>query len=421
MLRNLLFTFLFVAMASTALCQVTAQLPYQGKLYNRWGQPLQGFKQLTFRLYNVETGGTALWTEVHNSVELTGGAFSVRLGLTTSLATVAFDEQYWIGIEVASDGEMVPRFRMAAAPYSMAAVNGPQGPQGPEGLAGTAVGDFKIAGDLYLGSGANDPVPPGSLYTTLWIRDDEPSIHFLDTSNSASFPRHDWAIQCNDNFSGGENYFALHNLDTARTPFRIDGGAPTYSFTIDSAGNVGLGTRAPTAKLHVTRPAATATIKLQSSASTAFFEASVASVDFGSATNHPLRLQTNNTTRMTLNTNGTITMADGGSYTGTWNNACSRKLKENIRPLTIEDAEVALAELKPVRYVYKKSPEDERVGFIAEDVPELVAMPERKNISTLDIVAVLTRVVQEQEKDINGQAKAIEAIEARLSQLEALR
>ena len=421
MIRNLLCTFIFVALSTTAFCQVTAQLPYQGKLYNRWGQPLQGQKQLTFRLYNIETGGTALWTEVHNGVELTNGAFSVRLGLTTSLATVAFDEQYWIGIEVASDGEMVPRFRLAAAPYSMAAINGPQGPQGPEGLVGTALGDFKISGDLYMGSGANDPVPPGSLYTTLWIRDDEPSIHFQDTSNSAGWPTHDWVLQCNDNFSGGLNYFALHNLDTGRTPFRIDGGAPNYAFTVASSGNVGIGTQTPAANLHVSRAAATAIINLQSSASTAFFRANVSSVDFGSASNHPLRFLTNNTTRMTLNTNGTITMADGGSYTGTWNNACSRKLKKNIRPLTIEDADEALAELKPVRYVYKKSPEDERVGFIAEDVPELVAMPERKNISTMDIVAVLTRVVQEQEKDINGQAATIEAIEARLSRLENLR
>ena len=35
-------------------------------------------------------------------------------------------------------------------------------------------------------------------------------------------------------------------------------------------------------------------------------------------------------------------------------------------------------------------------GFIAEEVPELISTKDRKGLSSMDIVAVLTKVVQEQ-------------------------
>ncbi len=41
------------------------------------------------------------------------------------------------------------------------------------------------------------------------------------------------------------------------------------------------------------------------------------------------------------------------------------------------------------------------MGFIAEDVPELVATNDRKGLSSMDIVAVLTKVLQEQQKTIS--------------------
>ncbi len=47
------------------------------------------------------------------------------------------------------------------------------------------------------------------------------------------------------------------------------------------------------------------------------------------------------------------------------------------------------------------------MGFIAEDVPELVATSDRQGLSAMDIVAVLTKVVQEQQQKI-------EQLEARL-------
>ncbi|MBN2807979.1 MAG: tail fiber domain-containing protein [Deltaproteobacteria bacterium] len=79
---------------------------------------------------------------------------------------------------------------------------------------------------------------------------------------------------------------------------------------------------------------------------------------------------------------------------GVWANASSRDYKSNIKDLTYEDASTALKELRPSRFTYKSNEKNEYLGFIAEDVPELVATQDRKGLSAMDIVAVLTTVVK---------------------------
>ena len=73
-------------------------------------------------------------------------------------------------------------------------------------------------------------------------------------------------------------------------------------------------------------------------------------------------------------------------------------MKENIKELSTQDALAAFHKLQPVTYNYKSDKKEQVVGFIAEDVPELVAIQSRDGLSAMDMVAVLTKVVQEQEK-----------------------
>jgi len=103
-------------------------------------------------------------------------------------------------------------------------------------------------------------------------------------------------------------------------------------------------------------------------------------------------------------TTGTIS-SGGGAYTsgGAWIEASSREFKENIMELDQEESLQALESLKPVRYNYKNKKGEEFLGFIAEDVPDLVAMNGRKGMRAMDIVAVLTKVVQDQQKKISDQ------------------
>jgi hypothetical protein len=117
-----------------------------------------------------------------------------------------------------------------------------------------------------------------------------------------------------------------------------------------------------------------------------------------------------------------------------WTHASSRTLKDQIADLPADRAMDAFARLKPVTFVYKASPTEAHVGFIAEDVPELVATQDRRSLAAMDIVAVLTKVVQEQQATIadlqatmadqhatNAELHATNAdLQARLARLESM-
>ena len=112
----------------------------------------------------------------------------------------------------------------------------------------------------------------------------------------------------------------------------------------------------------------------------------------------------------------------GGAYSdgATWINASSREYKENINTLTREEADQVLDGLSPVKFNYKTDKEDKHVGFIAEDVPELVATKDRKGLSPMDIVAVLTRVVQEQKNTIAELSKKVDAMQQEINRVKGM-
>jgi hypothetical protein len=124
-----------------------------------------------------------------------------------------------------------------------------------------------------------------------------------------------------------------------------------------------------------------------------------------------------------------LEMASGAHVTagGVWTDASSRHFKENISNLTGEEAVSTLEKLNPVKFNYKAEREEQYVGFIAEDVPDLVAHSNRKSLSPMDIVAVLTRVVQQQQKEIAelgarlNAINAVEELEAKASEVQGLR
>ena len=98
-----------------------------------------------------------------------------------------------------------------------------------------------------------------------------------------------------------------------------------------------------------------------------------------------------------------LQMASGANVTagGVWTDASSRDYKDKIEALATEEALDTLKELNPVKFAYKNDMNEKHVGFIAEEVPDLIATKDRKGLSPMDIVAVLTKVVQEQQRTIS--------------------
>ncbi|NIM18195.1 MAG: hypothetical protein GTO45_39850 [Candidatus Aminicenantes bacterium] len=229
----------------------------------------------------------------------------------------------------------------------------------------------------------------------------------LEQDGSSGFSPQTWDVAGNET-----NFFVRDATNGSQLPFRIRPGADSNSLFIDSDNDVGIGTASPDASLEVERTGVAAKLLVNRSDGVTTRISSTDSFAFiGTETDHPVRLIANNGWKMQINGDGTLDMSDGGGYNGTWNPASSRELKENIEELTTDEAMEALEELNPMKYNYSAYKDETRVGFIAEDVPELVALKGRKSLGTVDIMAVLTKVVQEQQKTISELKTKVEKLE----------
>ncbi len=109
-------------LATNTAASSSTTFNYQGYLTDSGNNPVTDSLDIVVRLYDVETNGTALWSETHNSVPVTEGLFSLLLGSIDTLDQGLFDdnESLWIGITVGSDEEMVPRERLPRIPFDPA-------------------------------------------------------------------------------------------------------------------------------------------------------------------------------------------------------------------------------------------------------------------------------------------------------------
>jgi hypothetical protein len=74
----------------TANASNPTTISFQGKVVNSNGTNVtDGNYTFVFKLYNVATGGTALWTETDTTVAVTSGVFQVNLGANCSFFTAA--------------------------------------------------------------------------------------------------------------------------------------------------------------------------------------------------------------------------------------------------------------------------------------------------------------------------------------------
>jgi hypothetical protein len=91
----LLFAAATLGVLSAAVCPaagVPGILHFQGVLHDDLGDPLDGTYSVTFAIYDVDSGGSPLWTETRD-VECQDGLFDVTLGLVNPI-TLSFSGQY---------------------------------------------------------------------------------------------------------------------------------------------------------------------------------------------------------------------------------------------------------------------------------------------------------------------------------------
>lgn len=106
---------LFLTVGITSAATVTQKISYSGKLTNAGGTPLTGTYKVTFRLYNVASGGTALATDTHN-VTAASGQFTTTLNFPASKYN---GQQLYISLQRAPDPEKTPHKVINPVPYAL--------------------------------------------------------------------------------------------------------------------------------------------------------------------------------------------------------------------------------------------------------------------------------------------------------------
>jgi hypothetical protein len=116
-----------LALSVEATIKIPKKMNYQGYLTDTGGTPINGTRNLRFRLYN--SGGTAMnWVETHNNVTITNGIYNVVLGAAATPVMIdeTFRKPYYLQIEVDHTGAgawqaLSPRHLLSNAAYAMAA------------------------------------------------------------------------------------------------------------------------------------------------------------------------------------------------------------------------------------------------------------------------------------------------------------
>jgi hypothetical protein len=94
-----------------------ATINYQGYLTSNAGTAVDGSVTMLLSLYDVSSGGAALWQEVQ-TVTVSQGYFNIELGAITALTPSLFANQLYLGVQVGTDPEKTPRRPVSATGYS---------------------------------------------------------------------------------------------------------------------------------------------------------------------------------------------------------------------------------------------------------------------------------------------------------------
>ena len=100
--------------------QIPKTMSYQAVLMNTDGSKInEGSYTILFRLYDDTTDVQPLWEE-SQQIQVTQGVISVILGSINPL-DLLFDQQYWLGISIGNESELVPRIALTSSPYALRA------------------------------------------------------------------------------------------------------------------------------------------------------------------------------------------------------------------------------------------------------------------------------------------------------------
>ncbi len=102
---------------------------------------------------------------------------------------------------------------------------------------------------------------------------------------------------------------------------------------------------------------------------------------------------------------------------GAVSQASSATLKRDVETLDVDEAARAIGALRPVRFRYRADDAGRRhAGFIAEEVAQVISDADDAHVRPLDLIAMLTVVVQDQQRAIAELTAEVAALTNRAPQ-----
>lgn len=110
-------------LVAASIAQVPNTFHFQGAIKDSDGVPVNDTKFIEFKLFDVETGGVALWSEGPVSVQIIDGLFSFELGSVDAFPPELFESgPLYITFDMGA-GDMEPRQKLVSVPFALNAAS----------------------------------------------------------------------------------------------------------------------------------------------------------------------------------------------------------------------------------------------------------------------------------------------------------